>query len=224
MRIVIFALLVAFGFNLSGQVRPKQHDWIFYDISYDYMLNSPDGLEQRWRSNGHAISLMDDVAFGESNLGIGYGLGFMSNNYYSNLGIFTDFGSGDEQTFLLEGDSIESNKFTVQHIFVPLELRWRSDLNEDRNFWRVYLGARIGVRVRGYSELETEKVDVQFEKLGILSRFNYGVYARIGYDHFSLFASYGLSEIFREGEVISENKISKLTDIRALSVGFSLSL
>ncbi len=225
----LLVALLLLGFSAFAQIKPKQEDWFAYDLTYDYWLDAPDGVEQSWRSNGHSFSFTDEVLFGEgSHFSFAYGLGFTSNNFYNNVSLQTDANTGEEYFLPLSTDSINSNKLTVQYIHVPIELRFRSSPSEKGNFFRFYVGGKVGVRVNSYSKLKTDQIDLQYNNLGALNRFFYGVYTRVGYSYVSLYAYYGLSNLFEEAYTnngVSYNQLSGAVDaIRPLSVGISLSL
>ncbi|MGB0175777.1 MAG: outer membrane beta-barrel protein [Owenweeksia sp.] len=211
-----------------GQIKPKQDDWVAYDLTYDYLLEAPGPLEQGWRSNGHSLSFMDDVQFGEgSHFSFAYGLGFTSNNFYNNLSVRTNAADGLEYYSFLDTDTIKSNKLTAQYIHVPIELRFRSGPNE--NFFRFYVGAKAGVRVNSYSKLITDNFNRQFNNLGSLNRFMYGAYVRTGYSFINVYAYYALSELFTE-TVYPEGvnpalvQVEDFTPGTPVSVGISITL
>lgn len=227
-RAAFLFLLGMVSFSVYSQIKPKDQDWFFYDITYDYLLNAPANIEQSWRSNGHSFTFTDDVRFGEgSNFGFAYGLGFTSHNYYNNLNFGTFAGNGEEYYTLVDLDTVTSNKLTVQYIHIPLELRFRSDPNGNGRFFRWYLGAKVGVRVNSYSKLITDEVNRQYNDLGALNRFTYGVYTRIGYSFISFYAHYALSSIIEEQNIPNKNFptfTQDLTPLQALNVGISFSL
>ncbi|HAD97163.1 MAG TPA: hypothetical protein DCG19_07130 [Cryomorphaceae bacterium] len=198
-NLIAITCCLIFSANLFSQIKPKHEDWFAYDLTYDYLLESPPGLEQSWRSNGHSLSFMDDVQFGEeSHFSFAYGIGFTSNNFYNNLSLRTNAADGREFYSFLDTDTINSNKLTVQYIHIPIELRFRSGLSQKGNFFRFYVGAKVGVRVNSYSKLITDNFNRQFNNLGNLNRFMYGAYVRTGYSFINVYAYYGLSELFSE--------------------------
>lgn len=214
------SLLLIVSLSAFGQIKPKGQDWFFYDLTHDMLLNAPEGVESDLRSNGHSLSLMYDYAFGNSNFGIGIGLGFTSNNHYTNLlASVSDTGTGVFQVDT--ASNFKSNKLTTQFIEIPFELRFRGKLNDKGNFFRLYVGAKVGIRVNAYSKFKNDDVNVRYYHFEELNRFRYGVYARIGFSYFSVYGYYGLSDIFESGNTTDGQAISP---IRPLSVGLSISL
>lgn len=221
-RYSLFALLLFLSISALSQIKPKKEDWFAYDLTHNLLLNIPEGFEQSGWSHGHSLSFTDEVIFGTSNLGFAYGVGFTSLNFYSNVGIETDKATGEEVFNYIKPDSTDVNKFTVQYIHIPVELRFRSNPNAKGDFFRLYIGGKIGVRINSYSRIKSGNYNVQYNDLGSLNRFSYGVYSRIGYSFFSLYAYYGLSNVF-EGNTAPASLVS-LDGALPLCVGISLSL
>ncbi len=225
---VVFLFLL-FTSGLLGQIKPKSADWFSYDLTHDLFLDAPGSLTQGIWSNGHSFTFTGDYSISK-NFGLGYGLGFHSNNYYNNLRITTNPANGAEVFTTIEYDTVDFNKLTVQYIHLPLELRFRGTPNAKGRFFRFYIGGRVGVRVNSYSQYVTDKVNITFNDLGSLNRFNYGIYGRIGYHYFNVFAYYGISPLFESGSQLVENmgtpqaSTFELDQIRTLSVGISFSL
>ncbi len=210
--------------NSSAQIKPKSQDWLAYDLSYGILINGSAGLEQAGVSNSHALTFTFDKPLSKR-FSIAYGVGFHSDNFYSNLQALTNPATGDEDFQLFNYDTISSNKLTAQYFHIPFEVRFRGKPSDKGRFARVYLGARAGVRVNSYSNYVTNKIDVSYNNIGALNRFDYGVYTRIGYHYFSLYAYYGLSPLFDNGTVNDNaGNTYNLDQIRTLKIGISFSL
>lgn len=205
----------------QAQIKPKQEDRFFYDFTYDFMLDAPTDVSQEFVPNGHTIGVMVDRAFGSGNFALAYGLDYSSQRYYSNLWVTTDLGSGDENFLVLGADSIERNRLSTDYIDGLFELRFRGTPNAKGRFFRFYLGAKGGVRVRSNSRLRTNKGIVRFDNLGFLNRFRYGAYTRIGYGLLNVYAYYSLSELFTEGALGDGTSVENITP---MSIGISLML
>ena len=218
----LIVVIACITFSLKAQIKPKTEDWIFYDYTYSHFLNAPTEVAQRFIPNSHAFSLIRDIPFGKGRVALGLGLGYSSTNYYNNLGIVTNVGDGKESFAVLGMDSIEHNKLRNEHLDGLLELRFRGKPNDKGRFFRFYIGGRFGFRINSYSRLRTDKINVQYNDLGALNRFRYGLHVRLGFGAVSLFGYYGLSDIFTEGTIGTSN--SGMTGITTLSTGLSITL
>lgn len=205
------------------QYIPNEDDWFFYDLSYASYLNAPPGVEMEGFPNGHSFSLFREKLFGASKLSFAYGLGFTSDNFRSNLGIAVDPASGDAQ-FSVIPDSVgyDANKLTIQYFEIPLELRFRGKPNDKGNFFRWYVGGRVGVRFNAYSKFKDEQINLRYYHPDELSRFKAGVYTRIGFSNFSLYGYYGLTDLFDYSFDPATNGLD-LNGMKQLNVGASFS-
>lgn len=218
---ILTALFSMLFLAAQAQIKPKQEDWFFYDYTYDFMTNAPAGVNQEFIPNGHTISLLKERVFGNGKFAIAGGIDYSSQAYYSNLYVSTDLSDGKEVFQILNTDSIERNRLYTEFFDAIFELRYRTLPNNKGKFFRWYLGVKGGVRVNSISRLRTDNAIVSFENLGMLNRYRFGTYTRIGYSWFNLYAYYGLSEIFTDGALINANN-AEVTGITPLSVGISI--
>jgi hypothetical protein len=220
-----FLLLVGcFCFTLfcKGQIKPKSEDWFAYDLTYASFVDGPSGLTQAPYSNGHSFSFTENVRIGGA-MSFGYGIGFHSDNYYNNLLIQTNASDGAESFELINYDTVSTNELTAQYIHIPLELRFMGKANDKGNFFRFTLGFRAGVRINSYSKFKTDNLNVSYNNLGSLNRFDYGTYIRLGFGHINVFSYYGLSPLFTEGVLTLPNtEAFSMDDLRTLHLGISI--
>jgi hypothetical protein len=225
---VLLSIGLLVGSSAEAQLRPKFKDWFFYDVSHVQFLNAPSGLAQNWFSNSHSFSLMAESSLGD-NFSIGYGLGYRSENYYNNLRIQTQQITGEEIYTLLPDSSFSSNRQNFNYLFIPVEFRFRAKENSKGQFFRLYLGANLGLRLASYAEFETEVLKQRYYGLEDLARFRADGYVRIGFDNLNLFVSYGFTELFSKGQAFysqpsGQTEQSDLNPIRPLAIGVSISL
>jgi hypothetical protein len=225
---IAFLSLFIFLFQLSwAQIKPKKEDWFYYDLTHLQMLNGPAGLEQVWFSNGHDISLMAEW-MPTRVFGVAIGLGYSSQNFHNNLKVATNAQTGEEVYTIMQSDTLFSvNHQNQKYLYLPLELRLRTIANSAGSFFRFYLGARVGVRLDGYSDFRDEQVSLRYYRTEDYARFRADAFARIGYRHFSLVAYYGLTPLIEGAQAITtENGVlisSDLDAIRPLAIGISMS-
>lgn len=241
----IYSIVTLFLLSIIayGQVRPKGKDWFFYDLTYDVLVDEKgsSGLENNWRSNGHSFNFIYPIHFGESNFGMGIGAGFSSHNFHSNLrnrGVFMIPDSvgfappvtpepGQSIYSIDTNKNYNTNKLTVQYIDIPLELRFQSKQNDKGRFFRFYVGAKVGIRVNGYTKFATDTENVRNYHMIELSRFRYGYYARVGYGPISLYGYYQASEIFGGSGASGSTQTTDgliLSEIGMYSIGISIAI
>lgn len=113
------------------------------------------------------------------------------------------------------GDNYKKNIFTSTYLRLPLTFELRSrQLNNGKRV-KVAFGAMTGVLLKGTQRLKSDKFGKQkFKDTYNLQTFQYGPFARIGYDNFGLFAKYYMNDLFE--------KSPEQKDLRNLTFGITL--
>lgn len=200
---------------------PKSEDLFFYDLTYVMYADAPEGVDMNAWPSGHSLSLMKDWVLGKSNFSVAVGLGYTSNNYRSNLATNVDIATGETQFAVLEDEvDYDKNKINMKYLEIPIELRFRTRPNAKENFFRIYAGLRGGWNFANYSQFETEDVDVRFHDLEEISNWRLGAYGRIGYSAISLYAYYGLVDVF---DYDPEGDVPDMTGVKSMAFGLSFS-
>lgn len=226
MKKQIIVLLLAFSsIQATAQIKPDSEDFFFYDGAHVTYLNAPAGMTQEWFSNSHTFSVLTEWTLSK-NFALGAGLAYSSQNFHNNMRIQSVQASGEEVYELIEQSDYENIEQTLRYVYVPLEIRLRGNPNENDKFFRFYLGLRTGLKVGSYAEYETDVLREKYYGLEDVARFRADSYVRIGYGYLSLFAAYGLTDLYEDGTVIdltSSTPSTNLTALRPLSVGLSVS-
>ena len=189
-----------------------------YFFSSPILLNSPVDLGSSGFSNSHQFDLITEYRL-LSRLSLGFGLGYSSHNLHTEMAISTS--AQGEELFELIPDSVaySSNKLNLKYIDLPIELRLRFPTSDSR-FVRAYFGFRLGYRIDSYARLTTDQRRVAFSRLDSVNPWLASVSMRLGYGMFGLYASYGLTPIFRSGALL---ETQSLEPIRMLQLGISIS-
>lgn len=213
------------GIQALAQVKPDSEDFFFYDAAHVTYLNAPAGMAQEWFSNSHTFSFMTEWTLSK-NFALGAGVAYSSQNFHNNMRIQSVQTTGEEVYEIIAQSEYENIEQTLRYIYLPLEIRLRGNPNENDNFFRLYLGLRTGVKVGSYAEYETDVVREKYYGLEDVARFRADGYVRVGFGYLSLFAAYGLTDLYENGVVIdfsSTTPQTELSTLRPLSVGLSVS-
>jgi|GEM_PF-863572 len=194
-------------------------DRINYHFSTPILLNSPVDLGSSGFSNSHEIDLMTETKMGRT-VSLGIGLGYGSHNLHTALNIRYDAAVPGEVIEVLP-DSLEysHNKLNVKYITLPVELRFRWPTPSGR-YVRTYVGARLGYGIAAYSRLTTDDARLAYSRLSSVNPWATSVYIRLGYSMFGVYASYGLTPLFRAGAQVDG---ADLQPVRMLNLGISIS-
>ena len=217
-RYTLFFIL-GFTINLCAQVNTEVEDLKYLEdqfylgITYNFILNKPDGVNQGNFSYGLKGGFIKDIPLNNRrNFVIGIGLGYAYNNYYTNLFV-SETESGLEYIVLDSDVSYKRNKLDTHVIEMPIEFRWRTSTPSDYKFWRIYGGMKLGYVVGSRSKFVSNSTKISFSNSDVRN-FRYGVMLNIGYSTFNVHAYYALSNLFNDGVTTIEGDSIEFRPLR----------
>lgn len=173
-------------------------DQFYVGLTYNFILNKPEGVTQRSLSYGLTGGFIKDIPINlRRNVAIGIGLGYAVNSYYSNLRAL-ETADGIEYSILDGSLPFKRNKLETHLIELPLEFRWRNSTAIDYKFWRIYAGVKLAYAVGSRSKLVAENFKDSFYNTDV-DNFRYGLMLSFGYNTFNFHAYYALNNLFKEG-------------------------
>jgi len=205
--------------NEAKEAREQVTDKFIVDIFHDLWQDVPPGVDLRAIQQGISLSAMYNINLFESNFSVAAGLGISCHNLYSNAVPTRNFQDVNDpiisaktifvslnQYYNKEID-YDRNKLSLTYLEIPMEFRFKTNPVNDRPF-RISLGAKVSYNINNHTKYKGEDVVENTNETIILKKHNipgiadwsYGVFARIGYGHFNLYAAYSLSKIFKEDE------------------------
>ncbi|TDT46833.1 outer membrane protein with beta-barrel domain [Maribacter spongiicola] len=208
MRFVILFFLIVFQSQAQVENDSISDDRYFEDqfylgLSYNFILNHPEGANQRNLSYGLQAGVIKDIPLNNTGTNaIGIGAGLALNSYYSNL---VSNISNDIITYSINND-ITRSKLETHLLEFPLEFRWRNSTAEEYKFWRIYGGIKAAYVLGARSKFDLDSISEGFTNTDI-TKFQYGLTLNFGYNTFNLHAYYALTELFNgnasvNGEVL----------------------
>nr|WP_245759726.1 porin family protein [Robiginitalea myxolifaciens] len=230
MRISIFLfLLLVGGLNLAisqdvpveGDSSPDlryREDQIYLGLTYNLILDKPDGFSQSNFSYGLNVGVIRDMPINrDRTLALGIGLGYAVNSYYSNLWADSNAAMATAETpaytFIRNRSFYNRNKLEMHLIEVPLEIRWRNSTPDTFKFWRIYGGVKFGYAFANRSKIITDDFRDTFYNQQV-ERFRYGLTLNVGYNTFNLHAYYGLNALFQDGTQTSDGTSLEMAPLR----------
>ena len=184
----------------------------YVGLGYNFLLNKPEAIIQRNLSYNLQLGIIKDIPLNrQRNFGIGVGVGYATNSYYTNLVVLE---SEQGFTYRLSTDQEEFNrsKFETHAIEFPFELRWRTSNPIDYKFWRVYGGIKLEYlfsrrsRLIG-SDLSNFEGETNFSNQTI-NQWQYGAMINFGYNTWNLHLYYALSDLLDENAVFENERLS----------------
>jgi hypothetical protein len=203
MKYFYLVLILGFTINLCAQQNSEVEDLKYLEdqfylgITYNLILNKPEGVTQSNFSYGLQGGIIKDIPLNSGrNVGIGIGLGYAYNSYYTNLFV-NETDTGFEYTILDSDVSYKRNKLDTHVIELPIEFRWRTSTPSDYKFWRVYAGMKLGYIVGSRSKYVSNTEKISFYNTDTRN-FRYGVMLNFGYSTFNVHVYYALSNLFND--------------------------
>lgn len=191
-----------------------REDQIYIGITYNALINLPEGVSQASFSTGFHLGVIRDFPINKDrNIAVGLGLGYSINTFNQNIRI----SSTSPSTYtILEDVDYSRNNFTQHLLEVPLEFRWRTSNAETYKFWRVYTGVKLGYLLASKSVYKGALENETHRNLTGLDPWQYGLTLSVGYNTLNGYIYYGLNPIF---DSISSTNAQSI-DMNALKIGF----
>lgn len=188
--------------------------------------NRPDSIETKGFSRTFNMYLMLDFPFKTNpHFSVALGPGIATDHIFLDNRTADITGTTTNIQFRNVADTSHFKKYKLSTAFleVPVELRFSSNPEVNGKSVKIALGAKVGTLLSAWTkgkELQNKSgntINDYTEKLKSKRYFNttrLSLTGRIGYGHFSVFGSYALTPVFKEGVGPKMN---------TLSVGLTLS-
>lgn len=172
-------------------------DQFYAGITYNLLLDKPTDVSQTNFSNGIQLGYIRDIPLHPGgNKGLGVGLGYAVDSYYTNLRA-SRVGSVVTYETIASGISYKRNKLEIHSVEMPVEFRWRTSTAESYKFWRIYTGIKLSYAFANASKyIESQQKDKFFNP--DVRRFQYGCYLSVGYNTWNFYANYQITPLFKD--------------------------
>ncbi|GGZ40438.1 hypothetical protein GCM10007049_37140 [Echinicola pacifica] len=200
--------------SLKG--RPNIKGDLFFDFGFNMLNHRSDDLGTEFFPSKTAnIYFQRPINLGNRsgwtlNPGIGFGMDKLAFKHNHMLINDPDKGSNSSQLVEIEdvyGENILVTKNTtaLNYIDIPLELRYHFNKSDYQQGFRMALGGKVGMLYNAHTKIEFTDSNGLEQKIKTaqdygINKFRYGVYSRIGFAGFNLWAYYGLNKVFKEGQ------------------------
>ena len=176
-------------------------DQFYLGVTYNLLLNKPPDITQRNLSYGIMGGIIKDIPLNDDrNFGLGVGVGYALNSYYTNL--FAEEVNGEiSYSGLTSSDDFKRSKLETHVVEFPLEIRWRNSNATDYKFWRVYAGGKLGYIFEGRSKFVDDTGKTGFSNPDI-KKLQYGLMFNVGYNTWNIHIYYALSKLLEDGVVL----------------------
>jgi len=222
-RIVLSALALCFAGALFAQtdttvkiktktyVSSRANDHFLIQFGGTQWLNKPDSVHTTGFSRTFNFYLMLDFPFKTNpHLSVAIGPGIASDNIFFDktyVGLKENTPSLRFQN-LADTNHFKKYKLNTTFLEAPVELRYRSNPANDNKSFKLALGVKVGYLLNAHTKGKTwqdkngatiyDYIDKETNNKYINTTRISGS-ARVGYGHFSIFANYAITALFKEG-------------------------
>ncbi|MDN3723294.1 porin family protein [Aequorivita sp. SDUM287046] len=193
-----------------------REDQFYVGITYNALLDMPDGVNARGLSGGIQFGFLRDIPLNNRrNIALAIGAGIALDQFGENL--FIGETNDDETIFRVLDENVDynRNRFNMAIIEAPLEFRWRTSTPSTYKFWRVYAGFRVGYAYWYKATFKQSGNNVNQTKIAEFDPLRLSTTLSFGYSTFNLFASYSINPFFKNAETID----GAVVEYRTLKLG-----
>ena len=216
-RIIFLFLILTTAVNGQNYDTIKNtrylEDQIYIGLSIITLTNLSDGIAQSGFSNSFGLGFIKDIPVNaKGNVAFGIGLGYGRNTYFQNIKIT----KVDNITqYEIAGNDVKNNKFSLNSIDLPLEIRLRTSTINKYKFWRVYGGAKISYIFASNTKFKEAGNTFKIKGLSEINKWQYGLTLAVGYGTWNFNFYYGLENLFSNASL---NGMSPI-EIRDFRIG-----
>ena len=142
-KLICIFLFSILSYSQIDEIDDKyREDQIYFGVFYNSLINSPTGFNQNKFSSSINLGFIRDIPLNKSrNFGIGLGLGYSNSSFHNNLK-FSNSSNQLDVKIISDLDSFTKNKWVLNELEFPFEIRWRTSTPENYKFWRIYFGLK----------------------------------------------------------------------------------
>jgi Outer membrane protein beta-barrel domain len=214
--------------NWKQDAMNKAGDHLMIQLTSDHWAGAPDSITNHMGgiSRGLNISFMMSKPFKTNpKWSVAFGLGISNSNiFFKKMGVQLD-ATSTKLPFVSQDSSNSFKKYKLATTFleIPVELRFALHPEKEKSSWKFAIGAKLGTLLDAHTKGKTLQnksgttIGSYKEKLSRKSYFNssrIAFTARAGIGNFSLFGSYTITKLLKDGAG---------ADIRPYQIGVCIS-
>jgi len=211
--VLLFSILC---YSQINEVDDKyREDQIYFGVFYNSLINSPTDFNQNKFSSSINLGFIRDIPLNKSrNFGLGLGLGYSNSSFHNNLK-FSNANNQLDAKIVSNLDSFTKNKWVLNELELPFEIRWRTSTPENYKFWRIYFGLKTSYIISSKVKYESPSNNQTIRDLPF-NNFQSGFTLNAGNNTWNLGVYLGLKPLF--DEEFAKNHIN-IKNIKQFKVG-----
>ena len=215
-NLIYFLLFSILSYSQINEVDDKyREDQIYFGVFYNSLINSPIDFNQNKFSSSINLGFIRDIPLNKSrNFGIGLGLGYSNSSFHNNLK-FSNTNNQLDAKIVSDLDSFTKNKWVLNELELPFEIRWRTSTPENYKFWRIYFGLKTSYIISSKVKYESSSNNQTIRNLPF-NNFQSGLTLNAGNNTWNLGVYLGLQPLF--DKEFTKNHIN-IKNIKQFKVG-----
>jgi hypothetical protein len=204
--------LIGYGQSGVKNIDDKYlEDQFYLSLAYNIVLDQPNDMSQNGFSGGVTLGFIRDLPINEQRtFGFGVGLGYALNVLVHNLKL--EEVNNDLQVSIAQDYTI--NRWTLNSVELPIEIRWRNSTPVKYRFWRIYTGVKFLYVFASKAKYRDTSSEIVLRNIDKINNFQYGLQFSAGYGNWNIYLYYGLKSMFKDVEIDNEPIV-----LKDLSVG-----
>lgn len=233
----LLLIIIAF-ISVSTASAQKKKDWanvskragdhFMLQFSNDRWMGTPDSVSNHMKGFArgfNAYVMLDKVFKSSPQFSVAFGLGVSTSNiYFKKYGIELKSNTATLPFNKLDSlNHFKKYKLATSYLEIPIEIRFSNDPANDMKSFKAAIGFKVGTLLNVHTKGKTlqdasDKVLYNYTQKETSKKFfnstRICATARIGYGNFSVFGSYQINNIFKDGVA---------ADTKLLQIGLTLS-
>jgi hypothetical protein len=188
------------------QITKPSRDFLMVQFGYTNWVNRPDsGVYTKPFAYTFNTYLCYDFPIKKSRMSFATGIGIHTTTVYldkQQLALSDTGLNGADATFISDTANYKRYKFNTAYIQAPFELRYFSNqYNRNKGFKAaigLQVGTFLGAHTKGLRSVEGTNIKDKLNTKRYVSPWNFAATARVGYGNFTVFASYNITNVFKD--------------------------
>jgi hypothetical protein len=214
--LALFCLISGFSQSKNNKTKDlinRSGDHLMIQLATDHWSGTPDSISGRMKALGRGANvyvMLNKPFKSNPKLSLAFGIGVGTSNMYFKKMRVDIAATSTKLPFvnLDSADRFKKYKLTTAFLEIPLEFRYTANPDNERKSLKFAIGVKAGTLLNAHTKgknLENKNgtaIGGYTSKISTKTFFNttrFAATARIGYGNFSLFGSYQINNVFKDG-------------------------
>lgn len=189
------------GSTKKSNVQKPSRDFVMLQLGYEGW-QKPDSIKTKGLSRAFNIYLCYDFPIKKSNFSFAAGLGIGTSNVYFDNQQIINTDTTSYVRFVPETVNYKRYKMTTTFLEAPFEFRVYGNKENRNKGFKAAIGMRVGTLLGAHvkGREDATKVNYKENSRKYLETWRFAGTARIGYGNFTLYGSYNLTHLYKDGQ------------------------